>query len=136
MNHSIPKLDKKGLREFGLVTGAIFALLFGILIPWIRSHGWPIWPWIVAAVLWGWALVAPMTLDPIYKVWMRFGLVLGAINTRILLGIVFYALMMPMGAIMRWAFKKDPMARKLDHHMESYRVPSTVRSRESMEKPF
>ncbi|MGL5195717.1 MAG: hypothetical protein ACRC8Y_19205, partial [Chroococcales cyanobacterium] len=33
MTHTIPKLDKKGLREFGLVTGAIFVGLFGLLIP-------------------------------------------------------------------------------------------------------
>lgn len=136
MNHSIPKLDKKGLRQLGLTAGAIFAVLFGLLIPWMRSHALPIWPWVVAGVLWVWALVAPMTLDPVYKIWMRFGLVLSAIYTRILLGIVFYVLVMPMGLIMRFVLKTDPMARKCDLNIKSYRVRSKTRSRESMEKPF
>ena len=136
MNDSIPKLDKKGLRQFGAIAGAIFAVLFGLVIPWMRSHALPIWPWFVAGVLWVWALVAPMTLDPVYKIWMRFGLVLGAINTRILLGIVFYVLVMPMGLIMRFVLKTDPMARKCDFNIKSYRVRSKTRSRESMEKPF
>ncbi len=136
MTHTIPKLDKKGLREFGLVTGAIFVALFGLLIPWISAHSLPIWPWIVAGVLWVWALVAPKTLEPVYHGWMKVGLVLGAINSRIILGIIFYLLLMPMGLAMRWLFKKDPMARALDAKLESYRVSSTLRNRESMERPF
>lgn len=32
-NH-IPELDKRGLRNFGLITGALFASLFGLLLPW------------------------------------------------------------------------------------------------------
>ena len=30
--HVIPELDRKGLREFGLVTGAIVAVLFGLFL--------------------------------------------------------------------------------------------------------
>ena len=33
MFQEIPKLDKKGLREFGLITGGFIALLFGLLLP-------------------------------------------------------------------------------------------------------
>ena len=43
----IPVLDKKGLREFAIVTGAILALIFGILLPWIFERPYPYWPWIV-----------------------------------------------------------------------------------------
>jgi hypothetical protein len=31
--NNIPELDRKGLREFGLVTGAIFVALFGLFFP-------------------------------------------------------------------------------------------------------
>ena len=50
--HEIPKLDKKGLRDFGLLTGVIFVALFGLLLPWLRGHGLPRWPWGVSATLW------------------------------------------------------------------------------------
>ena len=35
--HAIPELDRKGYREFGLVTGAIVAGLFGLLFPFLFS---------------------------------------------------------------------------------------------------
>lgn len=136
MTHNqIPKLDKKGLREFGLVTGAIIAVLFGLLVPWLRGHSLLIWPWIVAGILWVWALLAPTTLNPVYQIWMRIGLALGWVNTRIILGVVFYALMMPMGLIMR-LLKQDPMRRGFEVNLDSYRIVSTNRTRKSMEKPF
>ena len=31
--YAIPELDRKGLRDFGLVTGAIIAGLFGVFFP-------------------------------------------------------------------------------------------------------
>ena len=36
--HSIPELDRKGLREFGLVTGGIVAVLFGLFFPWLLER--------------------------------------------------------------------------------------------------
>jgi predicted anti-sigma-YlaC factor YlaD len=133
--HSIPKLNAKELREFGLITGAIFAGLFGVLFPLIRSYAIPLWPWILAGILWIWALLAPATLAPVYHIWMRIGLVLGWINTRIILGVVFYVLIMPMGLIMRW-LSQDPMRRQFTPNVDSYRIASTHRNRESMEKPY
>ena len=71
---SIPTLDKKGYREFGLVTGAIVVGLFGLLLPWIFDWNFPRWPWIIFGVLGAMALIAPMSLKPVYKYWMMFGL--------------------------------------------------------------
>ncbi|MGK7877325.1 MAG: SxtJ family membrane protein [Xenococcaceae cyanobacterium] len=131
----IPKLNRKELRDFGLLTGAIVAILFGLVLPWLRGHSLPQIPWIIAAILWFFAVLAPATLKPVYQVWMRIGLVLGWVNTRIILGIVFYGLIMPMGAIMR-LFNRDPMARKFEVELQTYRLPSLKKTRASMEKPY
>lgn len=136
-NHDdIPQLDAKGLREFGLTTGAIIAGLFGLVLPLLFGH-WPphTWPWILGTVLIVWALIAPKTLNPVYKIWMKFGLIMGAINSKIILGVVFYVMMAPMGLIKRW-FGSDPMQRELDPNLSTYRVASKQRPRESMERPF
>ncbi len=133
--HQIPKLNSKELRDFGLLTGAIVAVLFGLLLPWIWGHSLPQWPWLIAAILWFLAVLAPATLKPVYQVWMRIGLVLGWVNTRIILGIVFYGMIMPMGAIMR-LLNRDSMARKFDANLQTYRLPSQIKTRASMEKPF
>ena len=80
------------------------------------------------------ALIAPASLRPVYKVWMRFAGVLGWINTRIILGLVFFLMFFPFGLIMR--LFNDPMRRKLDKSIKTYRVLSTSPKRENMEKLF
>lgn len=132
----IPKLDKKGLREFGLVTGGIVTGLFGLLLPLLFRHSFPVLPWVVATILVSLALLTPRSLGPVYKIWMRIGLVLGFINTRIILGIIFYGVFMPMGLIMRRFFKRDPMNRELETNLDSYRILSPDRPSKSMEKPY
>ncbi|MEW5852362.1 MAG: SxtJ family membrane protein [Myxococcota bacterium] len=133
--HVIPELDNKGLRKFGLTTGAIFVALFGLAIPLLRGVDLPRWPWMVAAVFWVPALVALPLMRLIYQAWMKVGLVLGAINSRIILGVFFFLVVMPTGLIMR-VLGKDPMARKLDKSASTYRVPSRPRDARSMEGPF
>jgi MFS family permease len=135
MKHEIEKLDKKGLRKFGLMTGAILAALFGLLLPWILDHTWPHWPWYIAGILWVLAIIFPIVLNPIYHVWMRFGVALGWINTRIILGIMFYLMFTPISLILM-ILRKDPMHRKKEPTLSSYRVITENHSIEHMERPY
>ena len=48
--HTIPELDRTGLREFGIVTGGIVAVLFGLLFPWLLERSFPLWPWVNGAI--------------------------------------------------------------------------------------
>ena len=136
MTGHIEILDKQGLRKFGLVTGAIVVLLFGLLLPWLFGFNWPLWPWYLAGFLWVLAIIIPGALNPIYHAWMRFGLVLGWVNTRIILGFVFYTIFTPVAFILK-VLGKDPMHRKFSSDMKSYRVQSNSHeSREHMGRPF
>ena len=134
VNHKIPELDRAGLREFALVTGSVIAGLFGLFLPWVFGLAWPIWPWILAAILVIVGLAAPMALRPVYKVWMQFGLHLSKITTPIIMALVFFLVVTPTGLIRR-LLAKDPMARKFDDG-ESYRVPSKKTPAKNMERPF
>ncbi len=133
--HEIPKLDRKGLRDFAIVTGGMLALIFGLFLPWIFERSYPYWPWIVWAVLGGWGLIAPESLRPVYKAWMKFALLLGKVNTPLVLGIVFFLIFFPVAMVFR-ILRKDPMNRKFDKHSPSYRVPSNEISQDNLEKPF
>jgi len=133
--HSIPELDRKGLREFGLVTGAVVAGLFGLVFPWVLERAFPLWPWVVLATLGGWALAAPNTLRPVYKIWMQFGLLLSRVTTPIVMGAIFVLIVVPVGLAMRLA-KRDPMCREFDRACESYRVPSERPPKDNLERPF
>jgi hypothetical protein len=133
--HPIPNLDKKGFRHFGLLMGVFISALFGLAFPYLGNRTLPVWPWIAACIFWLWALFAPMSLKPIYQVWMRFGLVIGSVINRIILGIVFYVGVLPIGLLMRMV-GKDTMARKLDKSVNTYRIPSKHAPQKNMERPF
>lgn len=133
--HNIPELDRKGLREFGLMTGGTVAGLFGLLFPWLLDHAWPLWPWVVFGVLALWALAIPRTLRPVYRVWMRFGLLLSRITTPVILALVYFVIVTPMAAVLRLR-RNDPMARRFNQTTESYRIPSRKVPVKNLEKPF
>jgi hypothetical protein len=133
--------DKKTLREFGLVFAGGLIVFFGLLIPWIFDKPWvwqdsgARWPWIAAAIFASTGLILPAILKPIYILWMKIGHVLGWINTRIILGLVFFVMFAPLALLFR-LFGRDPMQRKLEDEATSYRRPSHHLPRERMEKPF
>lgn len=148
----IPTLDRKGLREFGVVTGGIIAVLFGVFFPWMFSgiklfHSYDFWgalspsvtalrwPFLVGGVLAGWGVVAPMSLAGVYRVWMKFGLVMSSIMTPLIMSFVFFFLFTPAALIMK-ILGKDSMSRKLDPNAETYRVPSKDNPIKNLEKPF
>lgn len=134
-DNTIPELDRKGLRNFGLTTGAMIALLFGLFFPWLLDVGYPWWPWTLFAVLAVVGFVAPVALRVVYRVWMRFGLMMSRVMTPLVLGIVFFGVVLPMGIVMR-LFRDDPMARKIEDGKDSYRVMSVKSPPENLERPF
>lgn len=133
--HEIPKLDRQGLRTFGLMMAGFLGTIFGVIIPLLRRHESPSFIWAIAAFFVAFALVAPNFLNPVYQVWMRFGLAMGWVQTRLILGLVFYIMMLPMGLVMRLR-GHDPLRRNLQKQDASYRVSSKLRTKESLERPF
>jgi hypothetical protein len=134
-DHEIPELDRKGLREFGLTTGAIVAILFGLFFPWFLGREWPVWPWIISVPLWGLAIAVPTWLRPVYYVWMRAGLLISRVTTPLMLGIVFFAVISPI-ALIRRLRRRDPMFRSFDPNADTYRVSSQRNSVDRLERPF
>ena len=130
-------MDKEELREFGMVTATIIALLFGLLLPYLFDRPIPDLPlpFKVSIVLAGIALILPIALKPLYVIWMAIGFVLGWINTRIILGIVFYLLFTPVSLLMK-LLRKDPLHRKLTAKIESYRKIRSAPPKTQMEKPY
>lgn len=57
------------------------------------------------------ALISPNIASAIVWFWEKIALVLGYINTRILLSVLFYVFLVPIAAISR-LFSKDPMKLK------------------------
>lgn len=123
------------LRKFGFIFAGILVFLFGLLLPWWRSNTIHFWPFYIGMPIALLATAWPTALRPLYNVWMKFGAVMGFINTRIIMSLLFFVLFTPMA----WIFKllgKDPMARKLEKSARSYRVNSAPYTKDQMEKPY
>ena len=56
-------------------------------------------------------VISPQGLLPLNKLWMRLGLLLGMIVSPIVLGIIFFGLVTPYGAVMRM-FGRDELRLK------------------------
>jgi hypothetical protein len=134
-DEAIPELDRAGLRRFGLVLAGMFAGVFGLALPWLFAYGMPWWPWLLALVLATWSLLAPDSLRAPYHVWMRFGLAIGRVMSVLVLGVVYLAIVAPLGLLMR-VFGRDPMLRRLDRSCETYRQASQDRKPNHLENPF
>ena len=119
------EITRKQLRSFGFTVGGIFALI-GLWPLVIRAEDPRWWAMVVAGCLLVPAVVFPKSLTWVYKGWMALGHVLGWINTRIILGFIFYVIVTPIGIVRRW-LGKDPMGRRLRPDLDSYRVTRTRR---------
>jgi hypothetical protein len=119
------QITKKQLRSFGLLVGAIFAGIGLWPVIFSREPRW--WALILAVGLIVPAAVYPRSLFWIYKGWMAVGQVLGHINTRIILGLIFYVIVTPIGFVRR-LLGKDPMGRQIRNDLDTYRTAKKARS--------
>lgn len=122
------------LRTFGLVIGG----LFGVIALWptlMRGESPRLWALLVAGLLVVPALVAPTSLRRSYEIWMRLARVLGWVNTRLILAIGFYGVMTPVGLLMRFC-GRDPMRRKFEQDLETYRVLRSPRLGTHLQRQF
>jgi len=113
-------LDKTQIRKFGL---ALTTLLL-IIGSWKYYKGQmtPSYMFLTAGVI---SFVSAMffqpIIKPIYIVMMKAAHILGWINSRILLGVIFYLVITPIGLIMR-VFGKDIIDQKVEPDKEDYWV--------------
>jgi hypothetical protein len=124
----------KDLRQFGLTVGGIFSLI-GLWPVVIRNEDPRLWSLILGGTLVVLGLAVPQSLKQIHAGWMKIGHVLGTINTRIILGIIYYTLITPMGVIIR-LMGKDSMHRSSVQDAITYRVVRAPRPRNHMRNQF
>src|SRR5688572_7451229 len=94
------KIGKSQLRSFGLIVGAGFSVI-GVWPLVIRGQNVRSWALVIAAVMLLTGLILPQVLKPAFKVWMFAGTILGWINTRVILSLLFYGVIVPIGIARR-----------------------------------
>jgi len=111
------KRTNKDILNFGLLIGGIIAVI-GFITVFYNSPAFtyliPI-GFTIAAL----GFIAPIILKPFYLVWMTLAVLLGFVSTRVILIILFYLIITPIGFVSKM-FGKDPMERKIDKNSNSY----------------
>lgn len=126
---------QKRLREFGLVVGGIL-LVIGAFLAW--SNGFSVTLgtiFVVGALLMMFGFLLPRALFFPYRMWITLALVLSLIASPLILGLLFFILMAPLGILQR-LFGKDSLARRFDADASTYWISKTPRSSEHMKRPF
>jgi hypothetical protein len=106
--------------------GQVFAGFFAILAALSWWHGHKQWHYTlpIAVVFLALAYIYPKALGPLNKLWLKFGLLLYKVMNPIILGLLFFVTIMPIGLIMR-AFGKDFLRLKLDRNAKTYWIART-----------
>lgn len=123
------------LRKFGWTVGGVFVGAFGLVVPWLLSRPHPHWPFWVGLPLLILGTLIPVALKPVYIVWMKIAHVLGWINTRILLSLMFFLVFTPLGLLMRLT-KKDPLRLAWGNKSLSYWSESEFDNPMKFDRPF
>ena len=104
-------------RAFGGVFVVVF-LIIG-LWPLVRSNELRWWALVTSAVVLLVTVVAPSWLKTPNRLWTKLGLLLHRIVSPIVLGVLFYVVVTPIGLLMR-AVGKDSMRMRPGASPESY----------------
>jgi hypothetical protein len=101
INEEYQKLDRspRALRRFGFMVGSVILILGCFLLWRQRGAGWPLISIGTGLVLA--AGMAPSLLKWVYAPWMIGALALGWVVTRILLTLVFFLVVTPVGLLQR-----------------------------------
>ncbi|MDO8662437.1 MAG: SxtJ family membrane protein [Candidatus Omnitrophota bacterium] len=109
-------LDKRLLKKFGVTMALVFLVISGLFF--LRQRiGAAGAAAVLSFVFFIAGLIFSILLKPVYIIWMRFAFILGWINTRVILILLFYLVFTPVGLAMK-LLKVDLLERK--HKKESY----------------
>jgi hypothetical protein len=112
--HRLPRLSD---RSFGLAFAVVFLILG--LFPMLRGGRMRGWALGVSGAFLLAAVVRPGLLGPVNTVWLQFNVIIRRILTPVLMGIVFYLVVTPMGMVMR-LLRRDALGRRLEPAAGTY----------------
>ena len=130
------KIEIKELRNFGLILFLVLSCGFGLTFPLLAGKAMRPLPIVVGSLFAIVGIFAPSILSPVFDIWMKIGSVLGWINSRIILAVVYYVIVVPYSLLLRFS-GKDSMCREWQKEISTYRKQVLEKNNTTrMEKPY
>jgi len=121
------KVKRGSDRSFGFVFTIVF-LLVG-LMPYWSEGGIQVWALVLASLFFATSMLVPRLLAQINRLWFEFGQILHRFFSPLIMGLIFFGVISPIGLLMR-ACGKQPLKLEFDSNVNSYwisRSPSVIK---------
>ena len=93
------KIKISSNRSFGVVFFIVFLLI--ALYPLLNNNEVRLWSLIISVLFLILGILNSKILSPLNKIWFKFGLLLGKIISPIIMGVIFFLVVTPIGFIMK-----------------------------------
>ena len=124
-------IKRSSNKSFGIVFFIVFLIIS--LYPLVNQENIRIWSLIIAFIFLILAFLKSKILTPMNKIWTKFGLFLGNFISPIVMGIIFFFVVTPIGLLMR-LFGKDVLNLK-NNKSSTYWIKKTDQ-KSTMKKQF
>jgi len=112
---------REQLRDFGLTMALILSIIALVTVT-NQNNLSPVW--LLLVMFFGlMGILAPSFLRPIEKAWIKLGIMMGMVVTPIVMGILFFGLITPIGIILR-IMGKDILNQTIQKDAKSYWIKS------------
>jgi uncharacterized membrane protein YhfC len=117
---ALNQINLKEAKKFGLILA--FILLVIGTIHFFNGHAnVSLWFYSFSAAFFLISVLLPGFILPVYILSIKISRLIGWVNTRIILSIIFYLIVTPISLVMR-LFKKDYLEKRIDKNKDSYWV--------------
>ena len=118
-------------RSFGIVFFVVFLLIS--IYPILNENNIKIWALIISIIFLILGIINSKFLSPLNKIWFKFGIVLGKIISPLVMGLIFFLIVTPIGLLMR-ILKKDLLNLKFNNKKSYWINKNNFKNR--MDKQF
>ena len=109
-------------KNFGIVFFLVFLLIS--IYPLTNNENVRYWSLIVSLIFLILGLLNSAILSPLNKLWFKFGILLGKIVSPLVMGIIFFLVVTPIGLLMK-IFKKDLLNLTFNDNKKTYWIEKT-----------
>ena len=108
-------------RSFGIVFFIVFLII--AIYPFFKNEDVRLWSLIISLIFLILGLINSKILTPLNRLWFKFGIFLGRLISPIIMGIIFFIVVTPIGFVMR-LLGKDVLNLKYSNN-QSYWIEKT-----------
>ena len=100
-------------RSFGIVFFIVFFII--AIFPLKNDGDIRIWSLLISVIFLLLGLLNSKILTPLYRIWSKFGILLGRFISPLIMGLIFFLVVTPIGLLMRM-LRKDLLNLKFDNN--------------------